>query len=121
MSDASDCYASLRCLTPSQSLALEVLVGGGNHEEAALAAGVHRVTVSRWLRLHPAFIAAWNETRTEVHREMLQRLRVAMNAAAGAVLPARSPGKQRWDAWRRHSTCSAESTSASCLDRTASD
>jgi hypothetical protein len=85
--DASDRYVSLTRLSGTQVQALGVLAAGGTHEEAARAAGtgVHRVTISRWLRLHPGFMAAWNETRSEMHREMLQRLRVALNAASGAI------------------------------------
>jgi hypothetical protein len=44
-------------------------MAGGTHEEAAAAAGVHRVTVTKWANHHPAFIAEMNRARADlVHR-----------------------------------------------------
>ena len=40
-------YESLHNLSPKQLAALAVLKSGGSHDEAASAAGTHRVTVSR--------------------------------------------------------------------------
>ena len=59
MQDPSDTerYESLLRLSPIQSLAADVLYMGGTHQEAANAAGVNRVPVTRWVHHHPAFIA----------------------------------------------------------------
>ena len=54
---------SLRTLTPAQLVAIEVLARGGTHDEAANAAGVHRVTVTTWANHHPAVIAELNAIR----------------------------------------------------------
>ena len=58
-------YQSLLDLTVSQVTALEVIEMGGTHEEAASAAGVHRVTVTKWCHHHPAFIAERNRRQIE--------------------------------------------------------
>ncbi len=50
-----------------------MLLSGGTHAEAAHAAGVHRVTVTRWTNHHPAVVAELNRARTEA----LMRQRVA--------------------------------------------
>jgi hypothetical protein len=62
---ATDRYKSLHELTPSQTLALDVLDRGGTHAEAADVAGVDRTTVSRWATQHPAFVAELNRRKTE--------------------------------------------------------
>ena len=51
---------SLHKLTVAQTSALGVLAAGGSQIEAADAAHVHRVTVTRWANHHPAFIAELN-------------------------------------------------------------
>lgn len=53
-------------LDDRQLAALDVLSAGGTHQEAADAAGVHRVTVSRWAGNVPAFIAERNRRRAEL-------------------------------------------------------
>ena len=53
----TDRYQSLLDLSGSQLTALEIIETGGTHAEAANAAGVHRVTVTKWCHHHPAFIA----------------------------------------------------------------
>ena len=57
---------SLHDLTRSQGEAVNALIAGGTHEDAALAAGVHRVTVTRWVNHHPAFIAEVNRVRADL-------------------------------------------------------
>ena len=49
-----------------QLRALEVLATGGSHADAAQAAGVHRVTVTRWANSHPGFQAERNRRREEL-------------------------------------------------------
>ena len=58
-------YRPLHQLTASQQLAVTALAAGATHGEAAEEAGVHRVTVTRWARHHPAFIAELNRLRAE--------------------------------------------------------
>ncbi len=53
--EATDRYKVLRELNHAQTSALDVLIAGGTHAEAAETAGVHRVTVTRWVSNHPAF------------------------------------------------------------------
>ena len=63
--DATERYESLLRLTPAQAIAIDVLDRGGTHLEAAEAAGTHRVTVTRWVHHHPAFVAELNRRRFE--------------------------------------------------------
>jgi len=56
-------YSALQVLSAAQVEALEILEAGGSHAEAAAAAGVHRVTVSKWATRHPGFIAETNRRR----------------------------------------------------------
>jgi hypothetical protein len=57
-------YKRLHGVTVKQQNAIDRLVAGDTDEQAAQAAGVHRVTVSKW-RLHdPAFQAALNAPRS---------------------------------------------------------
>ncbi len=58
-------YESFLKLSPAQVLAVDVLDAGGSQLEAADNAGVSRVTVSRWLHHHPAFIAELNRRQVE--------------------------------------------------------
>lgn len=55
---------SLRCalldLTRRHQIAIELLVNGSTQEAAAVAGGVTRETVSRWVGHHPGFPAALN-------------------------------------------------------------
>lgn len=46
--------------------AVNALIAGGTHEDAALASGVHRVTVTRWVNHHPAFVAEMNRVRADL-------------------------------------------------------
>ena len=61
----TDRYQSLLDLSGSQLTALEIIETGGTHAEAANAAGVHRVTVTKWCHHHPAFIAERNRRQIE--------------------------------------------------------
>ena len=62
---ATDNYSALLKLTAPQAVALDALDAGATHSEAADAAGVHRVTVTRWANYHPEFIAETNRRRTQ--------------------------------------------------------
>lgn len=63
--DETNRYGSLLQLTPTQAIAIDVLDCGGTQSEAAERAGVSRVTVSRWIHNHPAFIAELNRRHVE--------------------------------------------------------
>ena len=62
---ATDRYEMLRRLSEQQLCAIEALIGGSSIQEAADAAGVNRVTVSRWRNHHPEFQAELNRRRDE--------------------------------------------------------
>lgn len=77
----TDRYSSLRELSPAQARALDVLDAGGTHSEAAEAASVHRVTVSKWTTRHPAFVA-------ELTRRRLARFELVADRAEAVTLDA---------------------------------
>jgi hypothetical protein len=78
-------YKSLRQLTTQQGVAIEALMEGATHAEAADRAGVHRVTVSKWARGHPAFKAELARRRLERHQQHADRLRDLDAAALESV------------------------------------
>ena len=78
-------YQSLLELNPSQVSAIEVLDGGGTHQEAAEAAGVNRVTVTRWARHHPAFVAELNRRKVERTENLATRTDTVTRAALEVV------------------------------------
>ena len=78
---STDRYESLHKLTAAQLSALDVLDGGGTHTEAAEVAGVHRVTVTRWVNHHP-------EMRAELTRRRIERVEVLADRAEVLTLAA---------------------------------
>jgi hypothetical protein len=82
MSDVTDCDKRLLNLDERQLRALDVLCAGGTHQEAADAAGVDRVTVSRWNTRHPGFVAERNFRRMEHAQASRARLLNGIGAAA---------------------------------------
>jgi len=96
-------YQSLLELNPSQVAAIEILDGGGTHQEAADAAGVNRVTVTRWARHHPAFIAELNRRRVERTENLATRTDSVTRAALEVVEQAVQAGDLSAAlAWIRH-------------------
>jgi hypothetical protein len=85
---ATDRYESLLKLSPSQSLAADVLYMGGTHQEAADAAGVNRVTVTRWVHHHPAFVAEMTRRTFERYECLASRAETVSERAIGLVLQA---------------------------------
>lgn len=79
----------LLSLTPKQVLAVQALVDGSTHAEAAEIAGVKRETVTRWANHHPAFKATLNQYRYALHAEQLdkaQRIRTkALDVVSDAL------------------------------------
>jgi hypothetical protein len=65
---------SLHDLTSAQLAAINALIVGGSHEEAAQAAGVHRVTVTRWVNHHPAFVAQMNQAKLDVANQAVVKI-----------------------------------------------
>ena len=73
--------------TVNHDRAIEVLIAGGTHDEAAAAAGVtHVVTVTRWANGHPGFQAALNRRRSELVAEQIDRVRRIDGLALGLVM-----------------------------------
>jgi hypothetical protein len=90
-------------LSPSQSLALEILDAGGTHQEAAKAAGVDRTTVSRWATKHPAFVSEMNLRKRERAEETIHRVSEVTLAALDCVAHSVSEGNVRAAIqWLRH-------------------
>ena len=75
-------YSALQVLSAAQVTALGVLEAGGSHAEAAEAAGVHRVTVSKWVTRHPEFIAETNRRRAD----RADRLAVRVDSVTASAL-----------------------------------
>jgi hypothetical protein len=63
--EATADHKSLHFLTKAQERAVHALATGSTHAEVALAAGVHRVTVTKWASHHPEFVAELNRLRTD--------------------------------------------------------
>jgi hypothetical protein len=82
-------YKALRELSDRQLIAIGALIDGATHAEAAERAGVHRVTVSKWVAHHPAVQAELNRRRKELAEVRTQRLReldaAALDAAAACL------------------------------------
>jgi hypothetical protein len=79
--DATKCYKMLHDLTVEQQNTIDRLVAGDTDEQAAKAAGVHRVTMSRWRSHHPTFQAALNARRQQVCCASADRLRSVLPTA----------------------------------------
>ena len=75
-------------LDDQQEVALAALLAGSTHEEAGIACGRHRVTVTRWANYDPKFIAEYNRRRLELSKSMSERLRSTAVRAAEAVAEA---------------------------------
>jgi hypothetical protein len=70
-------------VSPSQLIALECLLAGQNMIDSALAAGVDRSTLHRWLRNDFNFQAALNRGRRDLQENFSHRLdRLNIDAAA---------------------------------------
>ena len=72
-------------VTPSQEVAIDALLSGATHAEAAQAAGVHRVTVTRWVNHHPGFQASLNGRLGELRDRAQHRLRSTLLSALGNI------------------------------------
>ncbi len=68
-----------------QSIAIDALVSGSTHREAAEAAGVQRSTITGWCNHNIVFIAEWNQRRRQRLAASGERLHQTMSAALDAV------------------------------------
>jgi hypothetical protein len=93
-------YQALHELDPQQVTAVAALAGGATHQDAADAAGVHRVTVTRWANYHPEFIAELNRLRadnaTKAVAQVAQITNLALDAIEGAVSGGDVDAAFRW-------------------------
>jgi len=82
-------------LAPAQLIALDLLDSGATHAEAAKACGKDRVTVTRWVSHHPAFIAELNRRKIERVREHERAVAELTRAAVATVGKAVADGDVR--------------------------
>ena len=68
-----------------QSIAIDALVAGRTHREAAEAAGVQRSTVTGWCNKNIIFIAEWNRRRRQRLAAAGEQLHEAIGAALDTV------------------------------------
>jgi hypothetical protein len=119
--DVTNRYQTLRELTDSQIRGLDVLVAGGTHAEAAEAAGVHRVTVSRWASKHPAFRAEMNRMRKELLDQRTDRIRkidaLALEIIARRVEDQDEAAAMQWVKLRRLGVADVSSIGPTTYDR----
>jgi len=64
-----------------QSIAIDALISGATHREAAERAGVQRTTVTAWCNHHVAFIAERNQRRQDRVEAAGEQLQEALSAA----------------------------------------
>ena len=69
-----------------QSIAIDVLITGSTHLEAARLAGVQRSTVTGWCNKNIIFIAEWNRRRKQRLAAAGERLHEVTVAALDAVM-----------------------------------
>ena len=69
-----------------QSIAIDALIAGSTHLEAAKLAGVQRSTVTGWCNKNIAFIAEWNRRRKERLAAAGERLHEVTGAALDVVM-----------------------------------
>ena len=68
-----------------QSIAIDALIRGTTHREAAENAGVQRTTVTAWCNKNIVFIAEWNRRRKQRLAAAGERLHEVTGAALDAV------------------------------------
>jgi hypothetical protein len=72
-------------LTTEQATVIGKITAGETIVAAAVAAGVGRTTVYRWMREDAVFVAELNRCRKEYHDELQTRIRDAARAAVEAL------------------------------------
>ena len=84
--------SALVALTPQQRTAVEWLTAGESAADAALAAGVSRATVYRWMKTDPNFEAAYNAWQADVTATVKAQLLAAAGVAVKAVVRSMAGG-----------------------------
>ena len=79
-------------VTDRQSIAIDALVAGSTHREAAEKAGVQRSTVTGWCNHNITFIAEWNRRRKQRLAAAGERLYEVTVAALESVMASISGG-----------------------------
>ena len=75
-----------------QSIAIDALISGVTHREAAEKAGVQRTTVTAWCNHNVIFISEWNQRRKERLITVGERLHEATGAALEVLIESLSAG-----------------------------
>jgi hypothetical protein len=91
--------ANALLLTPPQRAAIIQLTSGATRSAAALAAGVTRTTLYKWLNHDPAFQAAYNAWHKDLITTAQSQLLAASHEAIACVLTAIRRGDARL-AWK---------------------
>jgi hypothetical protein len=84
--------ATLDSISPAQEAAVEAMLAGKTVTEAALAGGVSRASVHRWLKEDFAFQAELNRGRREIRRAAFGTLERIATKAAGCLEKALDEG-----------------------------
>jgi hypothetical protein len=79
-------------VTDRQSIAIDALISGATHLEAAKLAGVQRSTVTGWCNKNIIFIAEWNRRRKQRLAAAGERLYEVTVAALESVMASISGG-----------------------------
>jgi hypothetical protein len=82
-------------LSRPQEKALQELVGGLGVKAAAVAAGVHRGTLHRWLLEDANFAAAYHAQREQLRENARMRLMAISDRAVDAIMDAVEKGDTR--------------------------
>src|SRR5205807_2282667 len=91
----SEAEARGLALSPAQRTAIERLTSGSTLVDSALAAGVNRTTLYRWLKNDPAFLAAYNAWQQDALATARGRLLALTDSAVLAVGKAMGKGDGR--------------------------
>jgi hypothetical protein len=92
---AEELSQGIASLTAEQQTALAALCTGKRMRDAAAAARVHRMTLSRWLHNDPNFRAAYNAWRRELVDSTRAKLLHTAELATGAIHRAIAKGDGR--------------------------
>ena len=79
-------------VTDKQSIAIDALISGASHREAAEKAGVQRTTVTAWCNYNTPFKARLNARRQQRLQMVGEQLQEALGAAIGVLAASISEG-----------------------------
>jgi hypothetical protein len=95
MAAVSAAEALTLALSPPQQTAIQLLTSGHTLVASATAAGVNRVTLYRWLKRDPAFVAAYNAWQKDVIDTARGRILALSGLAVTTVARAMSTGNAK--------------------------